>query len=100
MRILSKLAGTGLVAVAWLGPAVSITAVAVQLARPFGSARGLFGGEASSRPGGDRQIGVWGKLGMGTGSWLDMSSIMASISLANSSAVEVLGGTRMEGLES
>ena len=87
-------------AVGWLGPAASITAVAVQLARPSGSDRGLFGGEASSGPGGDGQIGFWGKLGMGTGSWLDsMSSIMASMSLANSSAVEVLGGTRMEGLD-
>ena len=78
---------------------MSIPAVAVQAATPSGSDLGLFGGEASSGPGGDGQIGVWGKFGTGTGSWLDMSSIMASMSLANSSAVEVLGGTRMEGLD-
>jgi len=70
LRILSKLAGTGLVAVAglWLGPAVSITAVAVQAATPSGSDLGLLAGEASSGPGGDGQIGVWGKFGTGTGS--------------------------------
>ena len=87
-------------AVGWLGPAASITAVAVQLARPSGSDRGLFGGEASSGLGGDGQMGFWGKLGIGTGSWLDILSMTSSISLAISLAVEGLDGvTRMEGLD-
>ena len=83
---------------------MSIPGVAVHAATPAapsGSDLGLLAGEAASSGfAGDGQTGVWGKAGIGEGSARDMSSIMDSISLANSVAVEVLGGTRMDGLES